>query len=77
MENSKPDESKIYENNDDRENLLSIQIKYGLSQIYNNYCKNNNKKNNNNSLLLNYYCCSFLENDKKFNTNYEKENNFL
>ena len=53
LENMKPEVRKIYENNE-KDNLLSLQIKYGLNQIY-NYCANKNV--NFTSLpVLNYYC---------------------
>lgn len=75
LENLKPEINKIYENNEN-DNLLSLQIKYGLNQIY-NYCANKNV--NFSSLpVLNYYCCNFLEKNKNFNkSNNIEENKFL
>ena len=63
-ENNKPNEKKIYYNNEQND-LLSLQINYTLNQISQQYANKNNDLIK--SPLSDYYCNYYLNNDNNNN----------
>lgn len=65
---NKPDEKKIFLNND-CDNLLTLQIKYALNKVSNNYSANENLYLK--SPVFNYYCgyYSDINNEKPYESN--------
>ena len=70
-ENNKPDEKKIYYNNEN-DDLFCLQIKYTLSKISQQYANNNNDLIN--SPMCDYYCNYFLNTNKNNNNNINNNN---
>ena len=68
---NKPDEKKIFLNND-CDNLLTLQIKYALNKVSNNYSANENLYLK--SPVFNYYCGNYsVINNEKSHENYLNE----
>ena len=66
-ENNKPNEKKIYYNNEN-DDLFCLQIKYILSKISQQYANNNNNDLIN-SPMCDYYCNYLLNTNKNNNNN--------